>query len=104
MASAFRDLGTDVTVIVRDGEILPCFNPDVAGYLRQVLEAKRVAFRLNAQVEGLDARPGATTVRMNDGSQVTSAVVCVAAGRRFHPRMLGAERLGLETAGLEGSG
>jgi glutathione reductase (NADPH) len=100
MASAFRDLGTDVTVIARDGEILPGFDPDVAGYLRQVLEAKGVAFRLNVQVERLDARPGATTVRMNDGSQVTSAVVCVAAGRRFHPRMLGAERLGLETAGL----
>jgi glutathione reductase (NADPH) len=100
MASAFRDLGADVTVIARDDEILPGFDPDVAGYVRKILEAKSVGFRLNAHVTGLDARRGAITVRMEGGSQITCAAVCVAAGRRFHPRMLGAERLGLETAGL----
>ncbi len=100
MASAFRDLGAAVTVIGRDAEILPGLDPDVAGYLRKTLEAKGVTFRLGARVTRLDGRPGALTARIEDGGEVTSAVVCLAAGRRFHPRMLGAEGLGLETAGL----
>jgi pyruvate/2-oxoglutarate dehydrogenase complex dihydrolipoamide dehydrogenase (E3) component len=100
MASAFRDLGSVVTVIARDAEILPGLDPDVAGYLRRMLEARGVAFRLGARVTWLDGGPGAVTARLEGGGDITSAVVCVAAGRRFHPQMLGAESLGLETAGL----
>ena len=100
LASAFADLGSRVTVIGRDAEILPGLDPDVAGYLRKILEAKGVAFKLGARVARLDGRPGALTARLDNGGEVTSAVVCVAAGRRFHPRMLGAEGLGLETEHL----
>ena len=100
MASAFRDLGSEVTVIGREAEILPGFDAEVAGYLRKILEAKGVTFRLDARVARLDGRPGAITTRLEDGSEVTSAVTCLAAGRRFHPRMLGGEGLGLETEGL----
>jgi len=100
MASAFHDLGSAVTVIDRDDEILPGLDPDVVGYLRRMLEASGVAFRLGARITRLDGGPGAITVRLEGGGDVTSTVVCVAAGRRFHPQMLGAESLGLETAGL----
>lgn len=100
LASAFADLGSRVTVVGRDAEILPGLDSDVAGYLRQILEAKGVTFRLGAKVARLDGRPGAVTARLEGGGEITGAVVCVAAGRRFHPRMLGAEGLGLETAGL----
>ena len=100
MASAFRDLGSEVTVVGRDAEILPGLDAEVAGYLRKILEAKGVAFRLSARVARLDGRPGAITARLEDGSEITSAVMCLAAGRRFHPRMLGGEGLGLETEGL----
>jgi pyruvate/2-oxoglutarate dehydrogenase complex dihydrolipoamide dehydrogenase (E3) component len=100
MASAFRDLGSEVTVVGRDPEILPGLDAEVAGYLRKILEAKGVAFRLSGRVARLDGRPGAITVRLEDGSEISSAVVCLAAGRRFHPRMLGGGGLGLETEGL----
>jgi glutathione reductase (NADPH) len=100
MASAFRDLGSEVTVVGRDAEILPSLDAEVAGYLRKILEAKGVAFRLSARVARLDGRPGAITARLGDGSEISSAVMCLAAGRRFHPRMLGGEGLGLETEGL----
>ena len=100
VASAFADLGSRVTVVGRDAEILPGLDSDVAGYLRKILEAKGVTFRLGAKVARLDGRPGAVTARLEGGGEITGAVVCVAAGRRFHPRMLGAEGLGLETAGL----
>ncbi len=100
LASAFCDLGSRVTVVGRDAEILPGLDPDVAGYLRNVLEVKGVTFRLGARVVRLSGRPGAITVHLEGAGEVTSAVVCVATGRRFHPRMLGAESLGLEMAGL----
>jgi glutathione reductase (NADPH) len=100
MASAFRDLGSEVTVVGRDAEILPGFDAESAGYLRKILEAKGVAFRLSARVARLDGRPGAITARLEDGSEISSTVMCLAAGRRFHPRMLGGEGLGLETEGL----
>ncbi len=100
LASAFCDLGSRVTLIGRDAEILPGLDPEVAAYLRKILEAKGVAFRLDARVARLSGRPGAVTVHLDGAGEVTSAVVCAAAGRRFHPRMIGAEGLGLETAGL----
>jgi glutathione reductase (NADPH) len=100
MASAFCDLGAAVTVIGRDSEILPGLDADVASYLRKILEGRGVTFRLGATVTRLDGQPGAIGVHLDEGHQVTSAAVCFAVGRRFQPRMLGAERLGLETAGL----
>jgi pyruvate/2-oxoglutarate dehydrogenase complex dihydrolipoamide dehydrogenase (E3) component len=100
MASAFCDLGSVVTVIARDAEILPGLDPDVARYLRRMLEARGVTFRFNARVARLEGGPGAVTARLEGGVDIASAVVCVAAGRRFRPEMLGAERLGLETARL----
>jgi pyruvate/2-oxoglutarate dehydrogenase complex dihydrolipoamide dehydrogenase (E3) component len=100
MASAFRDLGSEVTVVGRDAEILPGLDAEVAGYLRKILEAKGVAFRLGARVARLDSQHGAITAQLGDGTEITSAVMCLAAGRRFHPRMLGGEGLGLETEGL----
>ena len=100
MASAFRDLGSSVTVIGLESEILPGLDPEVAAYLRGMLEARGVVFRLSSRVARLDAVPGAVTARLEGGGEITSAAVCVAAGRRFRPQLLGAENLGLETEGL----
>ncbi|HET7875306.1 MAG TPA: NAD(P)/FAD-dependent oxidoreductase [Methylomirabilota bacterium] len=103
MAGAFADLGSRVTVLGRDAEILPNLDPDVAGYLRAMLEARGVIFRLDATLERLEGRPGAVTVHARAGGEalaIPAAQVCFAIGRRFHPRMVGAESLGLETAGL----
>lgn len=100
MASVFRDLGSAVTVIGLEGEILPGLDPEVASYLRSMLEVRGVAFRLGARVARLDAVPGAVAARLEGGGEITSAAVCVAAGRRFRPQTLGAEALGLETEGL----
>ncbi len=83
-------------MIGRDAEMLPGLDAEVAGYLRKILEAKGVAFRLSAHVARLDGRPGAITARLEDGGEISSAVMWLAAGRRFHPRMLGGEGLGLK--------
>jgi pyruvate/2-oxoglutarate dehydrogenase complex dihydrolipoamide dehydrogenase (E3) component len=103
MASAFGDLGAAVTVIAREPEILAGFDRDVAAYLRVILESRGVTIHRDAGVRGLTGRPGALTVRCVVGAaerELAATTVCVAAGRRFHPRMLGAESLGFELGRL----
>jgi pyruvate/2-oxoglutarate dehydrogenase complex dihydrolipoamide dehydrogenase (E3) component len=103
LAGAFADLGARVTVIGRDPEILAGFDPDVAGYLRRVMEGRGVTFHLGARVTRFSGRAGAVTVHANTDAgplEVTGAQVGLTVGRRFQPRMLGADGLGLETGTL----
>jgi pyruvate/2-oxoglutarate dehydrogenase complex dihydrolipoamide dehydrogenase (E3) component len=100
MAGAFNDLGAAVTVIAQEDEILAGFEADVAAYLRLILEARGVAFHLRARVTGLSGRPGDVVVRFAGPAgdrDVRGQVACLAVGRRWDPRSLGAEGLGLET-------
>ncbi len=103
MAGAFADLGSQVHVIGQDAEILPALDPDVAAYIRKILEAKGVTFHLGAKVEHFAGQPGAVTTHFEtrDGARVvTAAQVCLAVGRRFNPKRLGADALGLEMGRL----
>jgi pyruvate/2-oxoglutarate dehydrogenase complex dihydrolipoamide dehydrogenase (E3) component len=103
MAGAFADLGSRVTVVGKDPEILPTFDADVAAYVRKILEAKGVTFRLGGVVERLTGRPGAVTTHLKTKEgppAIEGEQVCLAVGRRFNPARLGAEGLGLELGGL----
>jgi pyruvate/2-oxoglutarate dehydrogenase complex dihydrolipoamide dehydrogenase (E3) component len=98
MAGAFSDFGAEVVVIGQEGEILPGFDPDVAGYLRKILEGRGVTFHLGANLTRLEGRRGDVTARFTkDGvpHEVTADQACVAIGRRWSPATLGAEHLGL---------
>ncbi len=99
MAATFNDFGTIVTVIGQDAEILPGFDPDVARYLRTILTQRGVTFHTPARVTALAGRRGDVTTRFLDGDaprEVRSSAVCLAVGRRFHPRFVGADRLSLK--------
>ena len=105
MASAFVDLGADVTVIAQDGEILPTFDADVAGYARAILEGRGVTFHLDAELTGLSGTRGDVTAHFTKGGVAGEAKAdeaCVAVGRRFDPATIGAQHLGLDmgTTGL----
>ena len=103
MAGAFNDLGASVTVVGREDEILAGFDPEVAAHLRGLLEARGIVVHRSARVTGLAGRPGdvVTRFRVPGGArEIRSAVVCAAVGRRWDPRTLGAEGLGLEMARL----
>jgi pyruvate/2-oxoglutarate dehydrogenase complex dihydrolipoamide dehydrogenase (E3) component len=103
MAGAFADLGSRVTVVGKDPEILPTLDADVAAYIRKILEAKGVTFQLGSTVERFSGRPGAVTTHLRrEGASlaIESVQVCLAMGRRFNPKRLGADRLGLELGGL----
>lgn len=100
MAGAYNDLGARVTVVALEDEILPAFDPDVAAYLRAALEAQGVVFHRGTRVTALTGTRGEIVTRLVRGEtthEIRSAVVCFAVGRRWDPRSLGAEGLGLET-------
>ena len=103
MASAFADLGAEVTVMCQEPEILPGFDADVAAYLRGLLETRGVVFRRETSLTGLAGRRGDVTVRFaTDGiaGETRATAVTFAAGRRFRPAALGAEHLELRTGRL----
>lgn len=102
MASAFADLGARVTVVGQETEILPMFDADVAAYIRKLLEAKGVSFHLGSTVTRLTGRPGAVLTRIEKSGrsiEVQSAQACLAVGRRFNPKRLRVDRIGLELQG-----
>jgi len=103
MASAFSDFGAEVVVVGQDREILPAFDPDVAGYLRKILEGRGVTFHLGATLTRFSrGRDGVTTAFTKDAEvhAVTADQACVAIGRRWRPETLGAEHLGLQMGHL----
>jgi pyruvate/2-oxoglutarate dehydrogenase complex dihydrolipoamide dehydrogenase (E3) component len=103
MAGAFSDLGSRVTVIGQEAEILSTLDPDVAAYLRTLLEARGVSFRLGATVERFSGEAGRVTTRFVQAgtpASVTASAVCLAIGRRFNAERVGAGALGLEMGRL----
>ncbi len=103
MAGAFSDFGADVTVIGRESEILPAFDPDIAGYVRKILESRGITFHLGATLTGFSGTRGAVTTHFTHHGEpraLTTDQACLAIGRRWSPVTLGAEALGLELSHL----
>ena len=103
LAGAYADLGSRVTVLARDAEILPAVDPDLARLLRKRMEARGVTFRLQTTVTGLSDDPAGVRIEFDSAgmsNRMVSREVCAAVGRRFHPRTIGAARIGLEMGRL----
>jgi pyruvate/2-oxoglutarate dehydrogenase complex dihydrolipoamide dehydrogenase (E3) component len=103
MAGAFSDFGADVTVIGQESEILVAFDPDIAGYVREILERRGVTFYLAATLTGFSGTRGAVTTHFTHHGApraLTADQACLAIGRRWTPGTLAAERLGLEMGRL----
>jgi glutathione reductase (NADPH) len=103
LGGAFNDFGARVTVLARDAEILPGVDADVARNLRKRMEQRGVTFRLNTTVTGLARAADGVRVAFDSAgmaNETTSRQVCAAVGRRFHPRTIGAARIGLEMGRL----
>lgn len=100
MAQAFNRLGTRVTVVERDSQILGKEDADMAGLVMDVLEAEGVAFHLSSSV--IRARDlgneREVTIKTGDGGTMTlrAEVILVAIGRVANLEDLGLEGIGVE--------
>ncbi len=98
MAQAFRRLGSAVTVIDMLPRILARDDAELAGLLRETLEAEGVRFVLGAGVKRIARAGGETVVSVEkDGApgEVRADAVLMATGRRAN-----VDGLGLEAAGV----
>jgi pyruvate/2-oxoglutarate dehydrogenase complex dihydrolipoamide dehydrogenase (E3) component len=101
LAQAFQRLGSQVTVLARDGKILPREDPDAATVVEGALRKDGVAFAYNLTFKGVESRGGKppVTVLAEDQSGERTLefdALLVATGRK--PNVAG---LGLEEAGIE---
>ncbi len=101
MCQAFARLGSKVTVIDREEQILGREDKDMADTLQSILEAEGVAFQLGVRVRkvGLNGDLKQVTIKDSGGQikNIQAGHILVAAGRRPNYNDLGLEQIGVET-------
>ena len=99
MAQAFVRLGSRVTVIDMADGILSNDDPELAGMLRDVLDAEGIGYVLGANVERVRREgEGVGVVVEHEGARrtVTADALLLATGRRANVAGLGLEAAGIE--------
>lgn len=100
LAQAFRRFGSRVTVMDRNGRLLPREDPDVSAELEALLRDEEIEFIAGAQTTGVRGKSGdsvqVTFAAANGERTLTGSHLLVAAGRT--PNTAG---IGLDVAGVE---
>lgn len=99
MAQSFNRLGTQVTVVEMQSEVLPLEEPEMAAMLRELLEKEGVHFKLSSKAVSV-AQSGTSidvTVEHDGAQQVLSAEkLLVALGRSPNSKGMGLESIGVD--------
>ena len=97
LATAYRALGTDVTLLVREDRPLDGMEPFVGEVVLDALRAAGVRVETGVEVEKVERRPdGVVAVTIAGGQECTADELLVATGRRPRTGDLGLDVLGLE--------
>nr|WP_312886745.1 NAD(P)/FAD-dependent oxidoreductase [Actinocrinis puniceicyclus] len=98
MATAWRALGSEVTLLVRETAPLPRMEPFAGELVAAALSDAGVTVRTGVTVTGLDrpAPDGPVSVLLDAGRQIEADEVLLAVGRVPRTRELGLETVGLE--------
>lgn len=101
MATAWRMLGAEVTLLVRGGRLLPRMESFAGELVAESLEEAGVTILRGVSVAGVDRPSGGSpvTLELGDGGQLEADEVLFATGR--DPRT---DDIGLETVGLRPGG
>jgi glutathione reductase (NADPH) len=94
-ASLMAGFGSAVTLLARDAEILPGFDPEIAGHLREALQASGIEVRRHVKVERIECAGEQRSVVLAGGESLVADVVLAAIGR-----LPNTADLGLEAAGV----
>ncbi|KAL8336775.1 hypothetical protein RB601_008324 [Gaeumannomyces tritici] len=107
-AQTFRRLGSDVTLVEHNAQIIKREDPDVAEALAGVLAAEGVKILTSASVIRVTGRSGdSVTVTVDQQGKrhtITASHMLVAAGRTPNTADIGLETAGVELAGGGGAG
>ena len=98
LATAYRQLGSKVTLLSRASRILPKVALEASKRVQAALTKNGVDIRLNASPTSVKQDGSKLTVLMADGSLVEGSVVLVAAGRRARVDGLNLDSLGIDVS------
>lgn len=94
MATAFRDLGSDVEIVELQERLMGNDDPVVSTTIRAALEARGVVVHTDTSIERFDG----TTAHLGNGATIGEVdKVLLAVGRRSRYEDLGLDALGVET-------
>lgn len=100
MATAYRSLGAEITLITSGVEILPKIDQKAARIVRSALEGRRVRVLRETSVTEVERKAdGKIVIQTSTGSSLIASEILVATGRK--PRT---EGCGLETFGIPVNG
>ncbi len=99
MATAWRSLGADVTMVVHDDALLTRTEPFAGELVRQSLEKAGVQVRTGRDATSVHRDGDQVTVGLDDGTEVVGDEVLLAVGRAPRTDDLGLEAVGLASGG-----
>lgn len=91
----YRRFGSDVTIIQRDGQLMPREDEDIATEIKNILEDEGVSIRCNSDAGAVQKVNGTIRVELKSGEVVEGSHLLVAAGRRPNSDSINAEAAGL---------
>ncbi|MBR5571749.1 MAG: FAD-dependent oxidoreductase [Oscillospiraceae bacterium] len=100
LAENLRELGMDVTIVQRPGQLMNPFDADMAAFIHAEMRRHGVRLMLGQTVEGFEARDGGVDVLLKEGSPLHGDMVVLAIG--VTPDTALAKAAGIEL-GLKGS-
>jgi probable pyridine nucleotide-disulfide oxidoreductase len=95
-ASMLAVFGARVTLVQRNGQLLPREDPDVAGAVAELLRGQGVDVRLGAEATAARRQDGELVLTLADGEELRAGELLVAIGRRPVTADLDAEKAGVE--------
>jgi len=97
-ASIYRTLGSEVTLIEKENQVLPGWEPEAADRVAEALEMRGVNIVRNQQVALHEIRERETDILVvsQGGKTVDADVALVATGRRPNSEGLGLKALGID--------
>ena len=95
-ASAWRSLGTEVTIVETLANLVPLEDPALSRQLERAFRKRKILFRKKTRVTGIEEFHDHVLVTLDDDSTIETDYVLVAVGRA--PNTAG---IGLEEAGID---
>lgn len=97
-ASAYRHLGSQVTLVSSRPHILPGQDADAAAVIELVFARNGITVHGNTRAIAAKATKNGVTVTLEDGTTITGTHCLIAAGAIPSTAQLGLERVGVETS------
>ncbi len=95
-AQVFRRLGSEVSLVQRDGQLMPREDKDVADTIQAFLEEEGIQIILNAKTKLLSPHGDGVQIDFEDRESIQASHVLMAIGRTPNSDKIGAEAAGIE--------